>query len=220
MGFSEIAALPVRMGAAARNRRLFHPDGVLARGSLTRTAAPSEGLPMTSGDVVGRVSKGIGLSGALPDIAGLAWRMPATSQASPPWDVLLASTFRQRLFLAPVSKWSAATFSSLMPLRHRGGQWWVQARLTTHIGQPGLSLDTVRDRIATTGVEFNIEQAAGTGRFRPLARLTLHTLATDTGDPAFDPTVHSHPDVELSPRWLTGFRQAAYRRSREGRDAE
>jgi hypothetical protein len=32
--------------------------------------------------------------------------------------------------------------------------------------------------------------------------------------------VHSHPDVELSPGWLTGFRQAAYRRSREGRDAE
>ncbi len=64
------------------------------------------------------------------------------------------------------------------------------------IGHPyravGLSLDTVRDRIATTGVEFDIEQAAGTGRFRPLARLTLHTIATDVGDLAFDPTVHSH----------------------------
>jgi hypothetical protein len=92
--------------------------------------------------------------------------------------------------------------------------------LATHIGQVGLSLDTVRDRIATTGMEFDIEQAAGTGRFRPLARLTLHTLAADAGDLAFDPTVHSHPDVELSPGWLTGFRQAAYRRSREGRDAE
>jgi hypothetical protein len=174
---------------------------------------------MTSGDVVGRVSKGVGLPGALPDIAGLAWRMPPTSQAAPPWDVLLASTFRQRLLLAPVSNWSA-TFSSLMPLAHGGGRWWVQARLATHIGQVGLSLDTVRDRIATNGMEFDIEQAAGTGRFRPLARLTLHTLAADVGDLAFDPTVHSHPDVELSPGWLTGFRQAAYRRSREGRDAE
>lgn len=125
---------------------------------------------MTSGDIVGRVSKGVGLPGALPDIAGLAWRMPPTSQGAPPWD--------------------------------------------------GLSLDTVRDRIATTGVEFDIEQAAGTGRFRPLARLTLHTVATDVGDLAFDPTVHSHPDVALSPGWLTGFRQAAYRRSREGREAE
>jgi hypothetical protein len=220
VGISEIAALPVRMGAAARNQRLFHPDGVLARGTLTRTAVPSEGLPMTSGDVVGRVSKGVGLPGALPDIAGLAWRMPATSQTAPPWDVLLASTFRQRLLLAPVSSWSTATFSSLMPLRHRGGQWWVQATLATHIGQHGLSLDTIRDRIANAGLEFDIEQAAGTGRFRSLARLTLHTLATDTGDLAFDPTVHSHPDVELSPRWLTSFRQAAYRRSREGRDAE
>jgi hypothetical protein len=220
VGISEIAALPVRMGAAVRNRRLFHPDGVLARGTLTRVAPPSEGLPMTSGDVVGRVSKGVGLPGALPDIAGLAWRLPPTSQAAPPWDVLLASTFRQRLLLAPVSNWSAATFSSLMPLAHGGGRWWVQARLATHIGQVGLSLDTVRDRIATNGMEFDIEQAAGTGGFRPLARLTLHTLAADVGDLAFDPTVHSHPDVALSPGWLTGFRQAAYRRSREGRDAE
>jgi hypothetical protein len=175
---------------------------------------------MTSGDVVGRISKGVGLSGALPDIAGLAWRMPATSQAAAPWDVLLASTFGQRLLLAPVSNWGTATFSSLMPLRHRGGQWWVRARLATHIGQRGLAVETVRDRIATTGVEFIIEQAAGTGGFRGLARLRLHTLATDVGDLAFDPTVHSHPDVELSPGWLTRFRQAAYRRSREGRDAE
>jgi len=57
VGISEIAALPVRMGAAVRNRRLFHPDGVLARGTLTRIAPLSEGLPMTSGDIVGRVSK-------------------------------------------------------------------------------------------------------------------------------------------------------------------
>jgi hypothetical protein len=31
---------------------------------------------MKSCDVIGRVSKGVGLPGALPDIAGLVWRMP------------------------------------------------------------------------------------------------------------------------------------------------
>lgn len=220
VGISDIAALPVRLGAAARNRRLFHPVGVLAHGTLERVAAPQTGLPMASGEVIGRVSKAVGLPGGLPDIAGLAWRLPPQSAAATPWDVLLASTLDRRLLLAPVRKWSGATFSSLMPLQHDGGVWWVRARFATEIRLPGLSLDTIRDRITSTGVDFEIEQAAGTGEFLPLARLSLHTLAPDIGDVAFDPTLHSHSEVELVPRWLTGFRRAAYRRSREGRDAE
>jgi hypothetical protein len=145
--------------------------------------------------------------------------MPQPS-APTPWDVLLASTVRGRLLLAPVTSWTGATFSSLMPLRYKDGVWWLQARLTTPIDSPGLALEAIRSRIASTGVAFDIEQAAGTGGFLPLARLTLHTLATNLGDISFDPTVHSHPEVELMPGWLTGFRRAAYRRSRQGRDAE
>jgi hypothetical protein len=211
---SDIAALPIRAGAALRHRRLFHPVGVLAEGRLERLAPPGEGLPMKSGEVVGRVSKGIGLPGALPDIAGLAWRM------SPQWDVLLASTSGARLLLAPVTKWSGVVFSSLMPLQFEGGVWWVRARLVTPIGAMGLALDTVRDRIRSTGVDFDIEQAAGTGGFLPLARLTLRTAIPDRGEFAFDPTLHTDPSVRLIPAWLTDFRRAAYRRSREGRDAD
>ena len=73
---SDVAALPVRLGAAIMARRLFHPNGVLAEGLLERIAPPDEGLPMHSCDVIGRVSKGIGLPGAAPDIAGLAFRIP------------------------------------------------------------------------------------------------------------------------------------------------
>ena len=68
MQVSDIAALPVRFGAAVRRRRLFHPYGVLAEGTFERVAAPNEGLPMVSCDVIARVSKGIGLPGGLPDI--------------------------------------------------------------------------------------------------------------------------------------------------------
>jgi hypothetical protein len=216
---SDVAALPIRLGAAMRHRRLFHPVGLLAEGTLERLAAPGEGLPMHSGDVIVRVSKGGGLPGALPDVAGVAWRMPQPSEATP-WDVLLATTVRARVVLAPVTRWSGATFSSLMPMRHKNGVWWVRARMSTDIALHGLSLDLIRDQISSTGVEFDIEQAAGIGNFLPLARLTLHTLAPNLGDVAFDPTVHSHPEVQLLPEWLTSFRRAAYRRSREGRDAE
>jgi hypothetical protein len=211
---SDIAALPIRAAAALRHRRLFHPVGVLAEGTLERVAPRDEGLPLTSGEVVGRVSKGVGLPGGLPDIAGLAWRM------SPRWDVLLASTSGSRLLLAPVTKWADATFSSLMPLQFEGGLWWLRARLVTPIGARGLALDTVRDRVRSTGIDFDIEQAVGTGGFLPVARLTLRTVIPDRGEYAFDPTVNSDPAVRMLPGWLTDFRRAAYRRSREGRHAD
>lgn len=223
MQASNIAALPIRLGAAVRHNQLFHPDGVLAEGILERIAPPNEGLPMESCDVIGRVSKAIGLRGALPDIAGLAWRIPPPPdlRSCSPWDVLLASTVaNSRIILGPTRSWSGSTFSSLMPLRFQGGVWWVRARLVTKIDEPGLSLDTVRNQIDSGEIDFDIDQAAGAGHFRPLARLTLRNLDPSNDDIAFDPTMHTDPEVSLSPRWLSDFRRAAYRRSREGRDAQ
>jgi hypothetical protein len=219
----DVAALPIRLGAAVRGRRLFHPDGVVAEGILERIAPPDEGLPMNSCDVIGRVSKGFGLPGARPDIAGLAWRIPPPQdlRSCTPWDVLLASTFASsRLILAPVRSWSAANFSSLMPLRFHGGVWWVRARIATMIDEPGLSLDTISNQIGTGGLDFDIEQAAGGGKFRSLAHLKLRYLDPSRDDIAFDPALHSDDEVELIPHWLSDFRRAAYRRSREGRHAD
>ena len=222
---SEIVTAPVRLGAAIRNRRLFHHVGVVAEGIFERVAPPNEGLPVVSCDVIGRVSKGIGLRGARPDIAGLAWRMPPQQdlRSCTPWDILLASTVDSsigRLVLRPAFSWSGTTFSSVMPLRYRGGVWWVRARLATVIDTPGLSLAAVADQISSSGIDFDIEQAAGTGDFLPLARLTLRNVDPTCDDIAFDPALHSDPEVKLVPGWLGDFRRAAYRRSREGRDAQ
>lgn len=219
----DIAALPVRFGAAIRHRRLFHPAGVLAEGSLERVAPPDEGLPVTSTDVIARVSKGVGLPKGLPDVAGLAWRIPPPQDLSScgPWDVLLASTIaNSRIVLAPVTSWAGATFSSLMPLRYRGGVWWVRARLVSDIAAPGLSLDAISEQIDSHEIVFDIDQAAGSGGFLPLARLTLRHVDPSRQDIAFDPVLHTHDGVELVPGWLSDFRRAAYRRSREGRSAE
>jgi hypothetical protein len=219
---SDVAALPIRLGAALRRRRLFHPDGVIAEGILERIAPTADGLPMQSCDVIARVSKGIGLPGAMPDIAGLAWRIPPPQdlRSCGPWDVLLASTVaRSRVVLAPARSWSGATFSSLMPLRFNGGVWWLRARLVTKIDEPGLSLDTIRNQIDSNGITFDIEQARGTGDFRSLARLTLRHLDPSRDDIAFDPILHCDEDVQLIPGWLASFRRAAYRRSREGRES-
>ena len=223
MRASDIAALPIRLGAAARRGRLFHPDGVLAEGVLERIAPPIQGLPMQSCSVVGRVSKGMGLPGTLPDVAGLAWRIPPPQdlRSCGPWDVLLASTLaRSRVILAPARSWSGATFSNLMPLRYQGSVWWVRARLVTKMDEAGLALDAIMNQIDSNGIDFDIEQAKGTGGFRPLARLTLRHLDPSRDDIAFDPILHSDQDVQLAPGWLAEFRRAAYRRSREGREKD
>jgi hypothetical protein len=221
---SDIAALPVRLGAAIRQRRLFHPDGVLAEGTLERVAPPDQGLPMLSCDVVGRVSKGIGVPGARPDIAGLAWRMPPPQdlRSCSPWDVLLASTVaNSRFMLGPVTSWSGVMFSSMMPLRYDGGLWWVRARLASDVDAPGLALEPIRKLISSSGIDFDIEQARGIrGGFSPLARLTLRNLDPSRDDIGFDPILHTDPEVCLVPRWLSDVRRAAYRRSREGRNAD
>jgi hypothetical protein len=220
---SDLAALPVKLGAAARGRRLFHPVGVLAEGTLERTALDSEGLPMRSSDVIGRVSKGIGVPGGRPDIAGVAFRIPPPQdlRSCGPWDVLLASTLaRNRFVLAPVTSWSGATFSSLMPLRYRGRVWWLRARLATDISTDDLALDTIESEINSEGIQFDIEQAEFRKEFRPLARLTLRNVDPSCDDIAFDPALHTDCDVQLLPRWLADFRRAAYRRSRQGRDPQ
>lgn len=220
MKLSDVAAVPIQIGSALRDRRLFHPSGVLAHGTLDRTAPIGEGLPVRTGDVVGRVSKAIGSPGSIPDIAGLAWRMgPDTPDML--WDVLLASTLiGNRLALFPAASWTDVTFSSLMPLKFDGRLWWLRARLTTPIGGPGLYLDAVSEQIRSGSVDFDIEQAAAGAGFHPLARLSLHTPVTEGEDVSFDPVRNTTAGVSLMPDWLAGVRRVAYRRSRVGRDAE
>jgi hypothetical protein len=233
MKASDIAALPIAAGAAVRHRRLFHPTGVLAAGNIERLAPPGEGLPVENGAVVGRISKAVGTPGPLPDAAGLAWRMAPSAFTASSWDVLLVTAgiatipgvadVANRMLLRPIVSWSDASYSSLLPLRCNDELWWVRAHTVTRIEDRGLSLDTISDQIRT-GIEFDIEQAHGTGEFTPLARLTLDKVITaddqDHDDVAFDPVRHTNPDVQIWPDWLRQLREVAYRSSREGRDDE
>ncbi len=228
---SDLAALPIAAGAALRQRRLFHPSGVLANGTIERLSSPNEGLPVESGNVVGRISKAVGTPGALPDAAGLAWRMPPAPFAATPWDVLLVSagfgpsaSVPNRVALRAVTSWSQTVYSSLLPLRYKGELWWIRARLATPVGGSGLSLQAVHQRITGDGLDFDIEQACGNGEFEPMATLRLTDVVPlaqrGEHDVSFDPVRHSAPDVQVWPEWLRNFRALAYRSSREGRDAE
>lgn len=219
---SQLTTLPLRAGAALRDKRVFHPTGVLCGGTITRTAPAGEGLPLASGDVVGRISKGAGTPGSLPDFAGLAWRMQNDADGQQPWDILTVSS-AARVALRPVGSWAAAQYSTLMPLGYPTGIFWLRATMTTRLDGDGLSLDSIRARIASDTIEFAIEQAYGVGPFHPLATLTFdrELCGDEPGcDEPFDPTVRSGTNVTLLPGWLTTLRRSAYRNSREGRGAE
>lgn len=223
--FSDIVTAPFQWVSALRHRRVFHPAGVLASGTIERLPGQGHGLPIDSCDVVARVSKGLGTPGALPDVVGLAWKMPAAAFPPTGWDVLLASTgsgLLTRIGLRPVTSWSGVTLSSLMPLRYQQQIWWIRARLITEIAARGVSLDTIRSHLDDDGLVFAIEQACGTGSFELLGRLTLNRSlpADEDHDVVFDPTIHSAQDVGLAPGWLSGLRRSAYDRSREGRDVD
>jgi hypothetical protein len=225
---SDLAALPLEVGSAIRRRRVFHPMGVLATGTLHRLAEPDAddtagaGLPLRTADVVVRISKAVGTPGGTPDLTGLAIRLPPERPGDTPWDVLLASTGAGRLgrlLLRPVTSWQAASMTTLMPLSHGGRLYWLRGRLRSALPDQGLSLDAVKRTIADGGLSFDIDQAVGLDDFAPAARLDVTNLVADGTDVAFDPARNIPGGVDLAPAWLTAFRRAAYRRSRAGRDA-
>jgi hypothetical protein len=223
MKASDLVAIPLQVGSAVRHRRVFHPLGVLAEGRIDRVAPPGVGLPVESADILARVSKAVGVPGSLPDLIGLAWRMPPRATATTPWDVLAVSAgsgLLTRFALRPTLSWTGTTLTTLMPLHRDDGWWWLKAEMTTELGG-GLSLAAVSEAIDGGGVEFDVRQAHGTGPFEPLALLTLsRAIPTDEDhDVSFDPTRNTTPGVELGPRWLTDLRERAYFRSRRGRAA-
>jgi hypothetical protein len=225
MGISDLVATPFRWASAIRHRRIFHPDGVLAEGSIERLAPANGGLPIPSSDVVARVSKAVGTPGALPDIIGLALRLtPQDSEA--PWDILLASAgsgvLGRTVGLRPVMSWTGQTLTSLMPLRYRQSYWWLRARVMTKINGSGVSLDSVRNQLENGGIEFALDQARGRSDFRQLGRVRLTKIIVPLPgeDVSFDPVLHTAPGVQLYPGWLAGLRGSAYDRSREGRNAD
>ena len=116
----------VPLGAIARRRggKPMHPRGAVFDAVLERSGAPVPGVPWlaTAGTdaVVARLSRGAGLPDPLPDLLGLAIRIPAQDG---PVDLLLTTTGRGRLTrLVPMVRRDAATFySSIMGYRSPAG---------------------------------------------------------------------------------------------------
>jgi len=150
------AALATALGVATavRGERVFHPRGSSCRARLVVTGGGGWGARLldepASHDGVVRLSRGAGLPAPLPDVDGLALRLPGLGVGGAPLDLLVNSAWR--FAFAPTAL--SGTWSSILPHRTGTGR-----------------LVLVGARPTTSG--FQLLLAPPLGAWQPWARLTL-----------------------------------------------
>lgn len=112
----------VRAASAVRGERVIHAKGAAYEGELTLLAgAENLAVPLVKGrlnrPVLVRLSRGAGLPDALPDVLGLAIRIPDADGSGHPQDLMLAtgggSPLARRL-LIPRWDYHRSTYTSLV----------------------------------------------------------------------------------------------------------
>ena len=118
------SAFAVALGAATavRGARVFHPHGVTRTATVTVTGGGSWGAALLdrAGVHTGlvRLSRGTGLPEPLPDVEGLALRLPGLGVDGAPLDLLINSAWRY----AFVPSVLAPTWSAVLPHRTGSGR--------------------------------------------------------------------------------------------------
>ncbi|MEV1118084.1 hypothetical protein AB0I91_23725 [Actinosynnema sp. NPDC049800] len=193
-----------RVLAGARDAKAFHPRGRWFDGTVTVTFDPGLPLPVGVTEVSGRLSKGAGTPGGLPDVLGLAFRLPG------PWDVLL-STCVARVLPRPARTWTSARYGSITPFRWRDRLVWLAA-VPDHLRLCSAALAGLPGELG-----FTLEIGAP---WRPVGRLVVRPLDVDRDLPALDPIRNRPPGLDLAPAALARARERAYRGSRRGRSPD
>lgn len=229
-------ALVFRAIKVLRPRRPIHPRGVSLKGTLTRDCAVRSGISWIDSagtdDVVGRFSRSVGLPGALPDILGLAIRLPGEKPA----DFLLASTGRSvpaRFVFHPRRNAGRATYTSMMPYRGSHGPVLLAAFPQTSDGGPATEvlrdsatgvgsalpdlpaqLDLFRDQLSVAEWELGLFFASPGGAWKRFGtlRLSVDPGQTDTGM-RFDPLLNPLPGAS-NYGWTRRLREPSYTTAR------
>jgi hypothetical protein len=221
-------AVAVPLGALARRRRgkPMHPRGAVLDAVLERAGGPAGwGVPWLVGGgeqaALVRLSRGAGLPTPLPDVLGLAVRLPGTAGAEDPVDLLLSSTGRGRLtrWVPVLRRDAVAVYSSIMGYRTAAGPVFLAALPEPGAGpviaEPGpLTAAARAGRLA-----FTLAAARGAGEWQPFARLRLLAPVPEVDpDLRFD-AVRNPPPGLVPDGPMARFRAPAYAAAREGRDA-
>ena len=216
----ELAALPatgLSAGAfaalsAIRGKRFFHPDGVSFEAAVTFD--DSSPLPLRGeADALVRLSRGMGLPEGLPDVLGLAVKLPDLGQ-----DFLFATSGDDavsRHLLFPSSGFFRRSYSSVLPYECAGRTIVLGARADRSlVDLEGQQMGDVRRHVGTREVRFDLTWGpAGTGEVHAFASLRLE--GPHIGALAFNP-FNSVPGLRPAGA-LNRLRLETYRRSQEAR---
>jgi hypothetical protein len=205
-----LAGGPLGLLARARQGKPMHPRGAVFEAVLDRHGSEDPwGVPWldetATEPAVVRVSRGTGLPAPLPDLLGLAVRVPAAG--GEPVDLLLTSAGRWGPGrLVPLPRTDPATFySSIMGYRSDAGT---------------IRLAALPDRDAVPGKlprTVPLAAATGLGPWQPFARLVLTAPATPLDpDVRFDAVRHPPPGL-VADGPMARFRAPAYAAARRGR---
>ncbi|WP_324274633.1 phosphodiesterase [Blastococcus brunescens] len=161
---------------------------------------------------VARLSRGAGLPARLPDLLGLAVRVPGDGS---PVDLLLSTTGEGRVtrFVPVLRRDAAAVHSSIMGYRSDAGTVRLAAfPEVAHL--PSEPRPLAREVAAHDGLCFTLAAAHGLGEWQPFARLAL-TAPSSPLDPdvRFD-AVHNPPPGLVADGPMARFRAPAYARAR------
>lgn len=205
-----------RLLSDLRGARILHPDGVAfdARWDAVDPVLP-EGSPLAARDgrqAIVRLSRGIGLPPAIPDILGVAIKVPDVHGAGADQDLLLASVGPGpvgRRVLTPAIDFRATTFSSLLPYTVDGRR----APVVAEVHGPGASTLVALRYADASALEVQLYLGSG-GHF---ARVSLGRRLDDevARELRFDPW---HTGEALRPTGIVNrLRRPAYGASQEGR---
>jgi hypothetical protein len=213
----------IALGALARLRRgkPMHPRGAVFSAVLERQGSRDGGwgvpwLDEAATDVaVVRLSRGAGVPAPLPDLLGMAIRLP--SAGDPPVDLLLTTTGRGpvgRLVPAP-RRDTAAVYSSIMGYRSDTGT--VRIAALPEDADVASEPAPLAAEVAREGLSFTLAGARGRGPWMPFGRLVLGAPAEPLDpDVRFDAVRHPPPGL-VPDGPMARFRAPAYARARRAR---
>ncbi|QNN55056.1 hypothetical protein H9L09_14165 [Nocardioides mesophilus] len=183
------------MAVARRAAKPLHPRGDVVRGVLRRSGTPATPPAWCDeageDDVLVRRSRSLGLPPYLPDIQGLAVRVPVPEGHA---DLLFAGTgfgHLTRFLLTPSRTPGGRPMTTLLPYRSPHGPLLLGAK---HLSATRLVLLC----------------ASPAGRWQRFGDLTLGDVAdAEDAEITFDPLLHTAPGLENYP-WVERLREPAY----------
>ncbi|WP_370327507.1 phosphodiesterase [Euzebya sp.] len=162
--------------ARVRDARAFHPRGVTFAGALTLVGRGVRLPGVEAGPALVRLSKGAGLPDGVPDVLGLAVRLPDALGPGRPQDLLLSTAGTApvaRHLLRPTRGVDRRTFSSLLPYRVEGGARVVGARWAGPPRAEPLRIADLEAAVDGGEAAFTLVVASPSGEWHPVAHLQL-----------------------------------------------